>query len=165
MMDKYNLVKEEEEKDSFIVRRIYESLKGTDFYYKEYPMYSYCDAYTEITQNDKKFKWNTEIKQCNTNAYDNFLLKEEKLYRMRSFTNSDCGLYLIYLCMGKAYIYNCKSLDWGKIEKRPLKQLKCQVNPSEGYKYYDTYFIPKDKATTVIDYTKFEEEYEQQKTI
>ena len=48
-MEKEYLVSKAEEKDAFIVRRIYESLIGNDFYFKEYPMHSYCDCYTEIT--------------------------------------------------------------------------------------------------------------------
>ena len=160
-MEKQYLVSKAEEKDAFIVRRIYESLIGSEFYYKEYPMYSYCDCYTEITQNKFKFRWNTEIKHCNTNAYENFLLKEDKLNRMFQFTPDEYGLFLIYLCEGKAFIYNCKDMDWSKLQKRSLKQLICQLNPRQGYKYYNTYLIPKDKATTVIDYSKYLEEYEQ----
>ena len=49
IMEKEYLVSKAEEKDAFIVRRIYESLIGNDFYFKEYPMHSYCDCYTEIT--------------------------------------------------------------------------------------------------------------------
>ena len=160
-MEKEYLVSKAEEKDAFIVRRIYQTLIGNDFYFKEYPMHSYCDCYTEITQNQFRFKWNTEIKQCNTNAYENFLLKEDKLSRMFQFTPNEYGLFLTYLCEGKAYIYNCKDMDWSGLKKIYLKQLICQVTPQRGYKYYNTYLIPKDQAMVVIDYSKYLEEYEE----
>lgn len=154
-----NAIQQEEKYDSFIVERIYQQLKGQNFYFKNYPQFSYCDCYSEISQNNKRYKWNTEIKQSKQD-FPNFLLKVDKLQRMRRFTAKDCGLYLIYLnCDNKAYIYNCNTLDWSQIPHKLIRQKKCQLDPNSEYEYIDTYIIPKDMAKAVIDYTKIKNEW------
>lgn len=154
-----NAIQHEEKYDSFIVERIYQQLKGENFYFQNYPQFSYCDCYSEISQNGKRIKWNTEIKQSNKD-YSNFLLKVDKLQRMKRFTTKELGLYLVYLhCDNKAYIYNCYALDWSQIPHKLIRQKKTQLDPNSEYEYIDTYLIPKDKAKAVIDYTNIKNEW------
>ena len=154
-----NAIQNEEKYDSFIVERIYLKLKGENLFFSEYPQFSYCDCYSEISQNGKRYKWNTEIKQSNKD-FPNFLLKVDKLQRMRRFTAKELGLYIVYLnCDNKAYIYNCNALDWSQIPHKLIRQKKCQLDPNSEYEYIDTYMIPKAMAKAVIDYTEIKKEW------
>ena len=154
-----------ESKDSYILNRIYEeALKGEDYVCKEYPRWSHVDTYCQIKQNGIFYKWNTEIKSANLKGnrdYPSFKLKEQKLKDAVSVSKG-LGLWICFLDYydGNAYFYNVKAVDWKNIEKRNDYQLKRYVQPELGYDYFPTYFLPKDKATQIIPFKKYADEYE-----
>lgn len=154
-----------ESKDAYVLDKIYENLKGTDYYSKEYPRWSHVDLYSEITNEDGvRVKWNTEIKSANvkrTTTYPSFKLKEQKLNDCFS-VSSGVGLYIVFLDYYdyNAYIYNAKKIDWDKIEKRNDYQLIRYVQPELGYSSYPTYFLPKDKANKIINFKNYSDEYD-----
>lgn len=94
---------------------------------------------------------NIEIKTQNGN-YPSFLLKKEKLERMRREAgNGDLWYVVINPDTSTIYWYDCKSLDWSKIYCKDLYQ-KVSNTRNLGYASYETYYIPRNLTFTTTKY-------------
>lgn len=169
-VDALKRIKKQEQKDRYIATILLNNLFSTctdSYSITAHNWDAPVDLTLDFTKNDKKFKYDFEVKERNKNIekYNNAELREKKLNNL--LKNSDNNLYYIVLLNEQtAYIYNLRKIDFSKIEKINWNIKYCQLNEIENADNYitteATYLIPTSEAEKKVDITDIYNMYNKQ---
>ena len=91
-------------------------------------------------------------RRINPPIQDSFMLKADKIQRMKAQRESDGLDYMLYIPIlnDTIYVYDLDKVDWENINQADIWQKVTQDDPSTRYYSTYTYFLPADSAYKTI---------------